>query len=174
MGDAFRAKLDMSGIDAALAKLSVDKAESLARRMLVTGGQILRDEAKVRVAIKDGDYNYNPESSGSQQQGTLRDAIYLAFNEKQSIGTSFTYSVTWNSKKAWYGKLVEFGFFIRYQFWMDASGVFHTNSDVLLDNPIWIPAQPFLAPAYDAKISQVQSAMLERGRTELPIIIAGG
>lgn len=164
------AKIDLRSAVSGLDQLNGALRESLARRMAVSGGQILRDEAKARVP-NTFTGAHNDSSRGSQAPGTLRDAIYLAYNDRRSTQTMFTYSVSWNDKKAWWGKLIEFGHYLRYAYVIDANGVYHTLKDRPLANPRWIEATPFLAPAYDASLQAVRAAMIERGKTELPILL---
>ena len=170
MAKIFDAKLDTSGALAGLDHLSGSLRVSLASRMGVTGGQILRDEAKARVPAKFAG-PYNDSSRGSQAAGQLREAIYLAKNEKLSTYTQIVYSVSWNAQKAWWGKLIEFGHALRYAYVIDSQGVYHTIKDKPLANPVWIEATPFLGPAYDAAIMRARAAMIARGREELPILL---
>lgn len=172
MADSLRASFDSAQWDTIFAKLAGPGRESLARRMGVSGGVILRDEAKERAPMSDG--NYNETSGGSQQSGQLKDSIYLAFNTTLSTSTTFVYSVSWNADLAWWGKLIEFGHYIRYPYYRDAEGVYHTNKKRgLLANPFWVPAQPFLQPAFDSSQGRAKVAMLERGRVEVQILFQG-
>lgn len=163
-------EFDASEWQAAFDRLKGSFKESLARRMLVSGGVVLRDQAKANARNK-GPWNYNPTSRGSQKGGTLSDAIYLAFDDKKSNGVQFTYKISWNAKLAWWGKLVEFPHFMRYAFFRDKDGVWHTIKRVKLEHPKLVPARPFLAPAYDVRLADTKSAMIERGREELPKLL---
>lgn len=154
----------------AFALLRGPAKESLARRMCVSGGIVLRDEAKVR-ALRAPNWKFNPTSWGSQKKGTLSSAIYLAFNEKLSNTYQFTYSVSWNHRIAPYGKLVEFGYLMRYAFFKDRTGEYHTVKRIKLATPRRIPARPFLATTYDSHLQVARSAMIERGREELPKLL---
>jgi hypothetical protein len=165
------AQFDDSEWITAFARLRGPLKESLARRMCVSGGAILRDEAKRRAA-RAPVWKYNPTSWGSQQKGTLVRAIYLAFNEKLSNTYQFTYSISWNRKIAPYGHLVEFGYKQIYAVFMDRTGEFHTNKRIRLKKPRRIPATPFLGTAYDSHLMTARMAMLERGRQELPRLLA--
>lgn len=158
---------------AALDALKGPLRESLARRMLVSGGVVLRDEAEIRarVSFAKSEWNYNPSSRGSQAEGTLADAIYLAKNDKLTTGTTFTYSVSWNQKKAFWGVFREFGYFRKYLVVRDKDGFYHSLKNRPLAQPIWIPAHPVLGPAFDSKIESARTAMIERGRQELPVLL---
>jgi HK97 gp10 family phage protein len=152
-------KLDLSEIDGALDALANSGiAESLARRMAVEGGVLLRDEVKARAPVDEGD---------------LRDAIYLAFRDRESNESQVMYRVTWNDQKAWYGRLIEFGHFRPYFVGM-SNGKWFTAKGI--PNPLgakyrW-EAQPFMAPAWEARKADVMRVMIERGRKELPILLA--
>lgn len=161
--------------DAALERLATTGKVSLARRMGVSGGQVLRDEAKVRAAVPHAttQFRYNPTSRGSQGEGALADAMYLAFNSQLSNDSQYTYSVSWNHTTAFWGRWREFGHWIEYRFFYDETGVYHTIKSQPLKAKVWVPAHPFLAPAFDASLSQVKAAMMVRGRLELPKILRG-
>lgn len=168
---------DDSELQAALTRLSGEFAVSLASRMAVAGGRVLRDEAKLRVPSKFiGEYN--PTSRGSHAAGKLRDSIYVARNTKLTTETNQVYSVTWNArdgdaKNAFWGKFIEFGHYIKYAWYVDKNGVYHTIKNRPLKRPIHVPATPFLRPAFDSKLGDAKSAMIEAGRRELPKLLRG-
>lgn len=176
MADSLRASFDLSAWDEMLAKLQGPARESLARRMCVSGGVIMRDEAK-QYALRPTTHVYNPTSRGSHEAGILSDSIYLAFRDKVSTELVFTYSVTWNDKKAFWGKFREFGYRIIYPFYVDAAGMYHTyhgessKTPEKLAHPFFVKPTPFLRPAFDASQVRVKSAMLQRGIAELPILL---
>lgn len=160
---------DQEWIDA-FAKLRGPLKESLARRMCVSGGRILRDEAKVR-ATRVQEWKYNPTSWGSKKKGTLARSIYLAFNEKLSNSYQVTYSVSWNRKIAPYGHLVEFGYMMRYFVFKDRTGEYHTVKTIKLKTPRKILATPFLGTTFDSHAHIAYQAMLQRGREEFPKLL---
>lgn len=169
MADRFRADFDVSGWIEGLDKLAGPIRTSLGRRMAVEGGVALRDEAKRWAPVSDGPYN--PNSRGSQEAGQLRDAIYLAF-DSSSTEDVFTYTISWNAKKAWWGKLAEFGFFQRYRVIFDKQkGYYVTDKTQKLATPKWIPGKPFLRPAFDVTRPKLVSIMVTRGQRELPILL---
>jgi hypothetical protein len=176
MADGIKVDFDMSRIDAGLTALAGPVRESLARRMLVAGGQEMRDEAKRWVPTSVGPYN--PKSRGSQDAGTLRDAIYLAYDRRNSTELAFTYNISWNNTQAWWGKLVEFGYTQRYvTIYNKKLGVFQSlakgrhGNGVLRDTPKRIPGKPFIRPAYEITITKTLSIMAATGRVELPILL---
>lgn len=136
-------KFDGSGWDSAIAKLDGPFKEKLARSMAVAGGTLLRDEAKSHAPVKTG---------------LLRDSIYLAFKDGMSNERQVVYSVSWNSKKAPHGHLIEFGHW-------------HVQGGKGGERTSWTPAQPFLRPAYDAA-PRAQAAMIARGRERAAELLA--
>lgn len=148
---------DDSEWQAAFAKLDGPLKVSLARSMAVAGGKILRDEAKQQAPV---------------QSGKLREAIYLAYKDNMSTEQQVVYSVTWNSKLAPHGHLLEFGHWQPYEVVKLPNGDFFTTNTPL-PAPKWTAAKPFLRPAYDTGIERAKQAMIERGRERLPELLAG-
>lgn len=158
--------LDTSGLDALFKAIGSEPAkESLARTMLVNAGSEMRDQAKVNTQVYQyrGPYNPNGSSASSQAAGTLRDSIYLAYDKDESGGNFYRYNVSWNNDKAWWGRLLEFGYFQKYKVYI-ADGLWWTNKKAPLDEPVWVPAKPFLAPAFDATKPQLLRLMGDAGR----------
>lgn len=168
MADGFSAKVDMSGVLAGLDKLAGPLRESLARSMAVAGGKVIRDEAKLLAPV-------GMEEGGSIYPGALRDSIYLAFREGASLSGSTTYAVSWNSKKAPHGHLLEFGHWQPYVVAKIPGGYgggYYTTK-IKKDAPTWTPAHPFLRPALDSAGARARAAMIERGKQRLPELLAG-
>ena len=168
MVDMFKASLDTSGWSDAFAVLNGPLKESLARRMCVEGGVLMRDEAKSQVARSQGPYTES--SRGSHESGTLENSIYLVFDQAASSDTLFTYSVSWNAKQAWWGKLVEFGWIQTHKVYMGKDGTWYTTKTELAA-PKHHAAHPFLRPAYDISFPQLAAVMTARGKRELPILL---
>ncbi len=158
MSDGFKADVDLSSVQAGLARLSGPLRESLARSMAVAGGKVLRDEAKL-LAPKDS--------------GLLASAIYLAYRDGKSTKDNVVYSVTWNASKAPHGHLLEFGHWQNYASYKGADGQWYTNKNAPLATPKWVPAHPFLRPALDSAGARAKDAMIQRGRERLPELLAG-
>lgn len=165
MADSIQAKLDTSGWDQGLAKLLGPLRESLARSMAVAGGKVLRDDAKARAPVGTAE-------GGSITPGLLQSSIYLAYREAQSVNGRFVYSVSWNSKKARHGHLLEFGHWQTHVSYRGADGEWYSDPSKPLKQPKWIPAEPFLRPAFDASLDRAREAMLARGRERLPELLA--
>jgi Bacteriophage protein of unknown function (DUF646). len=167
MADGYKAFLDATEWDRVFAALDGPIKESLARRMAVEGGVELRDEAKRWAPVKDG---------------TLRNSIYLVFDQSRSTPNSYSYSISWNAKKAPHGHLQEFGHWMKWQVIFNAKlGRFQTLATGKNANakgvprkggPKWIAAKPFLRPAYDIVTPKLLPIVVARGRKELPILLA--
>lgn len=156
--EMLQAKANVSSALAGLDGLGGPLATHLARSMAVAGGQVLRDEAKLLAPV---------------ESGLLKSSIYLAYKDGKSTQDNVTYSVTWNSKKAPHGHLLEFGHWQYYATYKGADGEWHTNKNAPLDKPRWVPAHPFLRPALDSAGPRAQAAMIERGRERLPELLQG-
>lgn len=178
----FQMKADMSSALEGLSKLAGPIKESLARRMAVSGGITLRDEAARNAAQRDIWSITNPlaTSRGSTVAGTLAKAVYLAHDTELSNDKQVVYKVSWNNEKAWWGKLVEFGYQPKYKIAKDKHGNWFTLHDengkkIPLDRDVArVRAYPFLGPAYDSKIGQARRDMVKRGKEELPKLLGGG
>lgn len=167
MADRFGASLDFSGWDAGLKALAGPIKESLARRMCVTGGVELRDEAKRWVPVKDG---------------LLKRAIYLSQYDKQTSASQITYTVSWNHGIAPHGHLQEFGHWMIWEVVYNAKlGRFQTLATgkgasatgvKRRGGPKRVAAKPFLRPAYSIVYPRLRQLMVERGRAELPALLA--
>lgn len=169
-------KFDFSEVFHALDELA-EARESIARRMIVSGGRIMRDRAKAEAPEGDqvtGGYA-RPKKTGSQEPGHLKDSIYLAYSEKRSDDWVFTYSVSWNSKhgsakNAFWGVMQEFGFnrgvtnkggktyhVVPYK------GGFSSVMGQRWQKPRF-PGTAFLGRAFEMSLPEVEKAMMEEGR----------
>lgn len=133
------ASFDFSKIAAKLDKLK-DAAEQATRPAAQAGAQVFYDEVRSRVPISDKEHS----TKGKKQTfrpGNLRDSIYQAYADEDSDDKRSAYRVSWNKKKAFYGRFVEFG----------------TSRTA---------AQPFLRPGFDAArdkaVSAVKTVMAEQ------------
>ncbi|MCD0495914.1 HK97 gp10 family phage protein [Achromobacter sp. MY14] len=158
MASGIQAKFDSTGWTAGLDRLLGPARVSLARSMAVAGGEVLRDEAKTRV---------------NTHNGVLGNAIYLAFRDAHSSDKEVKYAVTWNKSKAPHGHLVEFGHWQIYAVIRKPDGSYVTDKRRKLATPKWVPAYPFLRPAYEAASARARAAMIQRGRERLPQLLAG-
>lgn len=152
-----QAKFDVSQVLSGLENLR-SVQNHLARSMCVAGGKVLRDEAKVRAPV-------GTDEGGSKSPGALQRSIYLAYRDKESTDTRVVYQVSWNAKKAPHGHLLEFGHWQTRAAYKGGDGDWHSGKP--LDAPKWVPAHPFLRPAFDAAHRRAQEAMIARGRQRL-------
>lgn len=162
-------KFDDRAVQASLSKLGSALSESLARSMGVAGGQVMRDLAKSYAPM--GEPPFNPSSRGAQSTGALKNSIYLAFKQNLSNKDHVTYGVSWNSKEAWWGKLLEFSWIQTHLFRRGKDGLFYTDMSRPLDRPIYHAAQPFMRPAFDAGLAPAKIAMIARGKERLPELL---
>lgn len=142
---------DFSDIFGKLDHLEEKMHTSIARSMSVAGGKVIRDEAKLRVG---------------QKTGKLRDAIYLAYQDAYSTPTKVLYRISWNRQKAPHGHLIEFGHWRKNRIFRDLDGEIRGKKK-RLTNPRWVPAHPFLRPAFEASRNQLFQVMCQRGRERL-------
>lgn len=164
MADAYRARLDTTQTDKAFAGLAGPVKESLARRMLVSGGVLLRDAAKSNALM-------GANKEGVEPRGVLAAAIYLARDTDAETKTMFAYTISWNARKAPHGHLVEFGHWRTHAVYKAANGEWYTNKSQPLDAPVWVAARPFLRPTFDSYGGTAVRAMLQRGAEELPKLL---
>lgn len=140
---------DISEVVKALEKMNESVAISMARSMAVAGGKVIRDDAKMRVPTRTD---------------TLYNALYLAYRDKSKGTRQARYSVSWNSKKAPHGHLVEFGYVQVYRVHVNENGRFWTDKSQRLPEPRYVPGNSFLRAAFEATTARAQKAMMDRGR----------
>lgn len=166
-------KSDLS-IDLSDAMKSIDAfteglKEHVSRSMAVAGGKVVRDEAKQRAPVFDGSTALKGGSTvvDPRKPGQLRDAIYLAFSDSRSDlpNNHVVYSVSWNARLAPHGHLLEFGHW-RYNV---IAGGFPMKKELV--TPVFVPAYPFLRPAFEAMKQETISAMLRRGEVRVAELI---
>jgi hypothetical protein len=160
MANVKRTSVDISAVIGGLDKLAAVQ-ESIARSMGAAMGIEVRDEAKVRVPV-------GTDEGGSITPGLLQSAIYVAYDDQRRLLNpgAYRYTVSWNSKKAPHGHLIEFGHWMPYQYARTASGDYYTPKPLisLEGNGFWVNARPFLGPAFDAKLPRLAAVAYEAGR----------
>lgn len=172
-------RVDMSEVLNGLGVLSEAK-ESIARAMGVAMGVEVRDEAKVRAPVLEP----GNEGTDGQRPGVLRDAIYVAYDDRSSILNqhAYRYTVSWNAKKAPHGHLAEFGHWMPYEYAKTEAGLYYTpipnntgrgtQKGIPLDgNGFWVSAQPFLGPAFDAKLPRLLTIAIKAGRVKFTEVV---
>lgn len=181
--------VELSGLFEGLDGL-IDIKESLARRMGVAAGAVVRDAAKELApegSPEDG-YGADWRHPSNIKPGALRDAIYLAYAANRSDRERFTYAVSWNAKQAYWGAMVEFGVDMVHQVATDGEGNFWTVKDenglptkrsngpmmARKAGPLRIEARPFLGPALDANHGKMLAAALQAGKVALNDLLVKG
>lgn len=161
-----RAHFDMSELLAGAERLKA-AAEPIARSMGVAMGQVVRDEAKLRVPL-------GTQLGGSLTPGLLRDSIYLAYDDRRNVlnPAIYRYVVSWNSKRAPHGHLIEFGHWMPYLYATDGKGGYWTPKPLRpLEEPYWVAAKPFLGPAFDSKLPVLLGVGITAARTKFTEVI---
>lgn len=146
-----------------------DIRESLARRMGVEGGVLLRDKAKEKAPVSD------PTVQSKYPAGNLRDSLYLARDTDASTDYVFVYKISWNAKQAWYGKLLEFGHWMPYRVHISVNGQFYTDKGERdmrnAGKGKRVKATAFLRRTGDEHAQDALRAMLDRGKREFPELV---
>ena len=158
---AKRTTVDLREVFAGLDKLSGMK-ESIARTMGAAMGEVVRDEAKERAPVLD------PTNAGTDNQvpGLLKRSIYLAYDDRRRMlnNNAYRYTVSWNSRLAPHGHLLEFGHWMPFMAIRTAEGLWTTDVNrPLPGNGFFVQAVPFLGPAFDAKLSTLHSVAVSAG-----------
>jgi len=105
--------VDMASVYAMLDDMG-DRAEEAARPAAQAASQVLYDEVKRNVAAIP------------QKTGKLAQSIYQVFSVSNSGEGRATYHVSWNTRKAPHGHLVEFGHVQRYVSYIGKDGNWYT------------------------------------------------
>ena len=137
MADAFAMALDASAALAGLDALA-EKATAAIRHAAQAGAQVFYNEVKLNVG-KIG-----------KVTGNLDASIYQVYSKDNSTPTSATYHISWNTRKAPHGHLVEFGHIQTRKVYLGKDGKWYTSKE-RLPEPKQVAARPFIRPAYAAK-----------------------
>ena len=136
------------------------------RQAAAAGATILRDEAIARAPVGE--------------TGSLRNALYLKFVDDNSTETRKLYYVSVRrgkkppkgaelpSNAAYYGLMVEFGHWYVPPKPKGISQRRHRQANI---GKKWVPAQPYLRPAYQAKVDAAIEAMRDRLRDRVSEIM---
>ena len=81
--------------------------------------------------------------------GNLRSSIYQKYSKDNSSELMATYHISWNTKKAPHGHLLEFGHVQRYAVFVGSDGQWHTDKKRPIA-PRIVAARPFIRPAGDS------------------------
>jgi hypothetical protein len=161
-------------IKAALTKFEVLIRDKILISGAAAGAKVIYDEAKLRVPV---------------DTGRLRDSIYRFFDKNSSTPWNKIYLIGPNKRKAPYWYNVEYGHYRYNRFgegrWLRSKSSKHARvqnppgsepgdaHDLpgALSVPQWVPARPYMRPAYMSSIRKAYEAsrarMSERMREEL-------
>jgi hypothetical protein len=151
-----------SDLDIALKELEGPILEHALRSGARAGALVLYHEIKARTAtFKEG-------------EGVIYDAIYHWFDDKRSTATRKTYMVGVNKSKAPHWHNVEYGHWRVNVVFRDkvTGGIVPTRRR--LTSPKWVPAAPYLRPAWDAKRDDAVRAIGQRVRVRIQELMYGG
>jgi HK97 gp10 family phage protein len=107
-------KIDLRQLKAGLAAERKRIADA-ARPAAQAGAQVVYDAARALVPVSQkGHWFYGTSYKKTGQKywfdaGSLRNSIYQVYSQDNSSDSKATYHVSWNSKKAPYAWMVEFG-----------------------------------------------------------------
>lgn len=129
--------MDTAGVFAGLDRLT-QRASEAVRPAAQAGAQVFYNEVKINVG-KIG-----------KVTGNLDASIYQVYSKDNSTPTSATYHISWNTRKAPHGHLVEFGHIQTRKVYLGKNGQWYTSPEKLPE-PKQVAARPFIRPAYAAK-----------------------
>jgi hypothetical protein len=155
----------------ALDKFEANLKEKALRPAAFAGALMMREEVKIRVP---------------RRTGTLHDSIFMYYDKVKSSETVKTYLVGPNKRKAPHWYVIEYGHFL-YNRWAgrwlrSKSNPSARGTPGTMDvhdlpgarkEPLWVPARPYLRPAYDSKIGDCLDAMKARLAEKIKEIAQG-
>lgn len=143
--NSFTIRADTSGAERWLEELG-DEAEAAVRPAAQAGADVIYAEVKRNV------------SKLRRKTGNLERSIYQAFSADNSSPAKATYHISWNTRKAPHGHLVEYGHLQRYGISYDPdTRRFITHKGRPLSTPKLVAAKPFIRPAV-ARFPQAMEA----------------
>lgn len=107
--NSFRVAADLSGLDSLFDQLGTDLDEAV-RPAAQAAAQVLYDDVKKNVA------------GLGKMTGRLDASIYQKFSQDHSRQGKATYHISWNSRTAPHGHLVENGYLQRYRYYQGSDG----------------------------------------------------
>lgn len=144
----FRVEINRSEFDRKLDTL-VNACDSAVRPAAQAGAQVFYDQIK-----------RNVDKIGVVT-GNLKSSIYQVYSKDNSKdGERSVYHVSWNTKKAPHGHLLEYGHMQKYQVvYNKKTGKWITLKNKPLANPKQVAARPFVRPAYESHGDRALTAM---------------
>jgi len=141
---------DHSDITAGLNELAAKLSDAMLSGA-AAGARVLYDEIHANV----------PEQSGRLKASIYRTYIKQRSDEKRQI-----YAIGVNKRTAKHWHLIEYGHWRVNRLVQLKSGEWVPTKERLAQ-PVWVPAEPYLRPAYDAKIGAALDATRDRMRQKL-------
>jgi HK97 gp10 family phage protein len=124
-------------------ELFASQLPGIARKVAYAGARVMYDEMLMRAPV---------------ESGGLRDAIYHKFLDQVSQGSSKSYAIGPNKRRAPHWHLVEYGHYRYHVIYRDESGQWKTDKTRPLPAPVWVPAVPYIRPTFDArKVSAIEA-----------------
>ncbi|MCD0492337.1 HK97 gp10 family phage protein [Chromobacterium violaceum] len=142
---------DRSSITAGLQEFQTKLRDDVMLSGAAAGANVLYDEVLQRV----------PEKTGK-----LKGSVYRAYIPERSVDGRQVYVISVRKRIAKHWHLVEFGHWRINKFVQLESGEWVPTKQRLA-KPVWVPAKPYLRPAYDAKIGAALDAARDRMRQRL-------
>lgn len=159
-----------ASLSAALARLaSPEGVDKVLRSAAHAGSIVLYDELRAKTPVRTG---------------SLQQSIYRWFDDNRSRPGRQIYMVGPNKKKAGHWAWVEFGHW-RYnkprpdgKGWMRSKVKKGKGADThggpgALAMPVWVPAKPYLRPAWEARKGDILKAMQRRAGERIREVLAG-
>jgi len=81
--------------------------------------------------------------------------------------------VSWNNRKAPHGHLIEYGHWMVHPVFVGDDGEVYTDKSKRLKNPKFIPAEPFMRPAWEGGKLQALNASLKEGKKAFTDLMSG-
>lgn len=142
---SFEVTVDEAAIDHLFNGLN-ENLDRAVRPAAQAGAQVLYEAVKLNVARV------------GKITGNLATSIFQAYSDHSSSPGVAVYAISWNSKKAPHGRLVEFGHIQKFKVYLGKDGKWYTNKDAPLSAPVQVGAKPFIRPAM-AQFGKAADAM---------------
>lgn len=124
---------------AGLEQLADDVEEHVVRSVAHAGALVFYDEARALAPV------YRGTEKKGVRPGQLRDAIYRAYAERQSTAGAAVYQISWNTRKAPHGYLIEHGHWLV------------RKVDGKKKRVRWVPPHSFIRRAFDRSAAAIEA-----------------
>lgn len=144
-----KVSFDLFALDAAVDALE-QRLHAAARPAAQAAAQVLYDRVQRNV------------SRLGRVTGNLAGSIYQVYSKDKSSPERAVYHISWNTKKAPHGHLLEYGYVRRFKVFVGPDGKWRTVKSQPLAAPVQVAAHPFVRPA-----AAEMPRALEAARAEL-------